>query len=92
MRKSKLKDPSPHTYGELGEYWSRQDLGKVWEETEPAEFDVDIQSERKYYPVELELSRRILETARKRGVSSETLVNLWLQEKVDQNAYADNNI
>ncbi|MFH1627802.1 MAG: CopG family antitoxin [Pseudomonadota bacterium] len=84
MQKSKLKDSGLHTYGELGKYWSRQDLGKIWDETEPAEFDVDIQSERKYYPVELELSKRILETARKRGVSSETLVNLWLREKMDQ--------
>jgi len=92
MQKSKLKDPALHTYGELGEYWSRQDLGKIWKETEQAEFDVDIQSERKYYPVELELSRRILETARKRGVSSETLVNLWLQEKMDQDVCADKSI
>ena len=73
-------------YAELGEYWSKQDLGKIWEETDPAEFEVDIHSEQKYYRVELELSRRILETARRRGVSSETLVNLWLREKMDQAA------
>jgi len=92
MQKIKLKGSGVHTYDELGEYWSRQNLGEIWEETEPAEFDVDIQLERRYYPVELELSKRILATARKRGVSSETLVNLWLQEKVGQDINVDNSI
>ena len=92
MQKNRLKDPPLHTYAELGEYWSGQDLGKIWEETEPAEFDVDIQSERKYYPVELELAKRILETAKKRGISSETLINLWLREKIDQALSADNSV
>ncbi|MFO7985021.1 MAG: CopG family antitoxin [Desulfatiglandaceae bacterium] len=84
MKKNSLKDPPVQTYAELGDYWGDKDLGDIWEETEPAQFDVEIQSERRYYPVELDLSERIAETARRRGVSSETLVNVWLREKIDQ--------
>lgn len=86
MKKSRLKDPLVQSYADLGEYWSGQDLGEIWEETEPAQFEVEIQSERRYYPVELDLSKRIAETARKKGVSSEILVNIWLKEKMDQTA------
>lgn len=86
MKRDRLKDPSVASYAEMGEYWANKDLGEIWDATEPAEFEVEIQSERRYYPVELNLSRRIAETARKQGISSVTLVNVWLKEKMDQAA------
>ena len=48
------------------------------------EFEVDIQSEATYYPVENALSKKIRTAARKRGVSPETLLNLWVKEKLDE--------
>jgi hypothetical protein len=33
------------THEEIGEYWDTHDLAEHWEETKPAEFEVDIQSE-----------------------------------------------
>jgi len=65
-------------------------LGEIWDQTEPAVFDVDIQSEKTYYPVEHELSTRIIKLAGKRGSSAEPLINLWLQEKVRQDIPVDN--
>ncbi len=70
------------SYREMGEYWDTHDAGEIWEQTEQAEIEVDLQHERVYYPVGRSLSVRIAEIAREQGVSAETLLNLWVQEKV----------
>jgi hypothetical protein len=70
------------SYEEIGEYWDTHDAGDI--ATEPVEFEVDIRSERFYYPIERSLSDKVIQIAHERGVSAETLVNLWIQEKVNQ--------
>jgi hypothetical protein len=70
------------SYEEIGDYWDSHDLSEVWEKTEPVEFEVDLKSERFYYPIERSLSDQVARIAHERGVSPETLVNLWIQEKV----------
>ena len=72
------------SYREMGEYWDTHDAGEIWEQTEPAEFEVDLQHEKVYYPVGRSLSKRIAEIAREQGISAETLLNLWVQERVLQ--------
>jgi hypothetical protein len=71
-------------YTEIGEFWDKHDLIDYWEETAPYEFEVDIQSEVTYYAVDNELSEKIRENARRRGISPDTLLNLWLQEKLQE--------
>ena len=70
------------SYQEIGEYWDNHDLGEVWDRTEPADFEVALKSVRHYYPVERTLSDQVTRIAREQGVSPETLLNLWIQEKV----------
>ena len=84
MDGNKTSISKANTYQEIGEYWDTHDLGEIWDKTRPASFQVDIQSVFRYFPVELKISQKITEIAKKRGVSSETLVNLFLQEKVSQ--------
>lgn len=72
------------SYREIGEYWDEHDLEDAWEPSRKVEFEVDIQSRRRYFPLDQELSRRIDEAARRRGVTAETLLNLWVQEKLLQ--------
>lgn len=74
------------SYQEIGEYWDTHDLSKVWKQTEPAEFVVSGHARTPYYPVENTLSQKLHALAQQRGVSAETLVNLWLQEKMAQEA------
>ena len=71
-------------YKEIGEFWDTHDLAEYWEQTQPVEFELDLQSEVTYYALDAALSARILAVARQRGVSPETLVNLWVQEKLQQ--------
>lgn len=82
MRKSKSSISRASSYQEIGEFWDTHGLGDYWDQTKPARFEVDIQSEAIYYPVEPGLSAQISSIAKRRGVSPETLLNLWLKEKV----------
>ncbi len=72
------------SYREIGEFWDIHDLADYWQQTQPAEFEVDIRSEITYYPLDAVLAARIRAVAQRRGVSPETLLNLWVQEKLQQ--------
>ncbi len=84
MKKNKSSISKGQTHEEIGEYWDTHDLAEHWEETKPAEFEVDIQSEVTYFAVEKQLSEKIKVFARRRGVSPDTLLNLWVQEKLEE--------
>jgi len=72
------------SYIDIGEFWDTYDLADYWEQTEPAEFEVDVLSEITYYALDRKLSEDVRSLARKRGVSADTLLNLWVQEKLQQ--------
>lgn len=82
MKKGKSSISKASSYEEIGEFWSTRDLADYWSETEPAEFEVNIQSEITYFAVDTKLSERIRSLAKKRGISADTLLNLWVQEKL----------
>ena len=84
MSKSRTSISKKSSYHEIGEFWDAHDLSEFWERTKPASFEVDIERQWVYYPIDNKLSDSILELARKRGISPETLVNLWVSEKVAQ--------
>ena len=84
MSENKSSISQASSYREMGEFWDTHDLADYWDQTRPAEFEVDLQSEAIYYAVDLALAEKISEQARKHGVSSETLLNLWIQEKLEQ--------
>ena len=82
--KNKSSISKASSYQEIGEYWDAHDLGEVWDKTEEVKFEVDLKSDVFYYAVETSLSSKLHSIAEHRGVSPETLVNLWLQEKINQ--------
>ncbi len=84
MKKSKSSVSKARSYKEIGEFWDTHDLAEYWEKTRPVEFEVDIQSETTYFPLESSLSAKIRSIAKQRGVSQETLLNLWVQEKLQK--------
>ncbi|VVB84262.1 CopG antitoxin of type II toxin-antitoxin system [uncultured archaeon] len=87
MKKIKTSISKSQSYEEIGEYWDKHDLAEHWEETKPVEFEVDIQSEITYFAVDTKLSEKIQSLARQRGISPDTLLNMWVQEKLqEQNA------
>lgn len=84
MPENKSSISKQDSYRKIGEYWDEKDLGEIWDETEEAEFEVDLQTEVYYYAVETSLSSKLHKIAEEKGVSAETLLNLWLQERVNK--------
>lgn len=84
MEENKSSISKAGSYQEIGEYWDAHDLSETWDETEDVEFEVDLKADVYYFAVESSLSSKLNSIAARRGVSSETLVNLWLQEKVNR--------
>ncbi len=84
MSANKSSISQAQSYQEIGEFWDTHDVTDYWEETEPVEFEVDIQSEVRYCALERTLVSQVSEIAWQKGVSIETLVNLWIQEKVKE--------
>lgn len=84
MSRSRSSISKARSYKEIGEFWDTHDLADYWEQTQPVELEVDIQSEVTYYPLDIALSAQVRSIAMRRGVSPETLVNLWVQEKLQE--------
>ncbi|RME32633.1 MAG: hypothetical protein D6793_10770, partial [Thermoflexia bacterium] len=84
QEKHSVSHSRARSYREIGEFWDVHDLADYWEQTQPAEFEVDIRSEVTYYPLDAVLAARVRALAQQRGISPATLLNLWVQEKLRQ--------
>ncbi len=84
MRKNKTLLSKATSYREIGEYWDRNDLSDFWEKTRKVKVNVHIESEVTYFPVEKTLSEKLQLVAKRKGISCDVLVNLWLQEKLHE--------
>jgi len=80
----KQRDPLPEHFNsieEAGEFWDTHDSGDYEDYMQDVECEFEIN--RSVYRVSLDsdLYRKVTAIAQTRGVSAETLVNLWVQEK-----------
>jgi hypothetical protein len=82
MAENKSSLSGSRSYEELGEYWDTHSLADHWDQTHPVEFELDVQSSSLYFPIDRALAEKVRSVATSRGVSTETLLNRWLQEKV----------
>ena len=85
MANSKKRDPIPKHFKsvqEAGDFWDSHDLADYWDLTREAHFDVDIQQRVFLTALEPELAKRLATCSHKQGISAETLINLWLTEKM----------
>jgi len=83
MRKYKSSISKGKSYKEIGEFWDTHELTDFWNQTKKISFhQIDIESEVTYYSVEKRLAEKVQAIAHERGVSADTLINLWGQEKL----------
>ena len=68
------------------EFWETHDLADYWDQTHEVDFDVDLQRRVVLVPLEHDLANQLAALARQQGLSTETLVNLWLSERLQQAA------
>ncbi len=79
MGESKLSSVSrADSIEKMGEFWDQHNFTDF---DDPAAPDIDF-TVRCGVPLEADLLARVEKQAARRGVSAETLVNLWLQEKL----------
>ena len=84
MKRNKSSISQASSYKDIGEYWDTHDLSEIWDKTRKVKFDVQIESEAIYYAVEKGLAEKVQSIAKEQGVSSDTLVNLWIQQKIQE--------
>ncbi|MBI1881074.1 MAG: hypothetical protein HYR94_23080 [Chloroflexi bacterium] len=64
------------------EFWDTHSSADYEDVMEPVEVEIELSSDKMYCPIAKDLLRQVRTQARRQGVSTETLVNLWLQEKL----------
>ena len=69
------------TLDEIAEFWDSHSLADYWDQTQEVDFEVRGQRRRRI-TLDPEIYARIEAQARVRGISPETLVNLWLTERL----------
>lgn len=67
------------TLEKMGEFWDTHDFTDYDTDAADVEFDIVCA-----IPIEPNLLSALQQQARRRGVQVETLVNLWLQQKLDE--------
>lgn len=93
MEKNKKKrEPIPRHFKnieEASEFWDTHSLADYWDLTREVKFDVDIQRRMFLTALEPNLAKRLTDAARRQGVSTETLINVWLSEKLIESEMGD---
>ena len=84
MDESKAKDPIPEEFESIeaaAAFWDTHSLADYWDQTHEVEIEVAAKRRRRVV-IDPTLWEQVVVRARARGVLPETLINLWLAEKV----------
>jgi hypothetical protein len=83
------RDRPPENFASLEEFWTFWDAHSTadYEDLmEEVDAEVDIQSNKIYCAVARDIVRQARAEAREQGVSTETVINLWLRDRVGETA------
>ena len=86
-KQNRQRDPLPKNFGTLQEFWEFWDTHSTadYEDVmDDVSVEVALSSDKTYFAVARDLVPQLKSQAREQGISAETLINLWLQEKVAQ--------
>ena len=82
MAESKSQSlPQWRSLDELVEYFDTHNMGKYLEKMPEVEMVVDIKRKRHLVSIDGDTLAKINEAAKKKSVSSEELINMWLREQ-----------
>jgi len=73
------------TLEEIAEFWDTHSLDDYWDQTHEVEFEVRALRRRRV-TLDPDIYARLEAQAQARGLSPETLVNLWLAERLQEAA------
>ncbi len=82
----KERDPLPESFGSLeeaGEFWDTHSSADYEEYFSDELIELEYTGERALkFRIEYSIAQSVTDVAKKRGISPETLLNLWIQEKL----------
>jgi predicted HicB family RNase H-like nuclease len=90
MRKNKQKkvDPIPDQFAsfeELADFWETHELTDYEDQLQEVDYKITRKPTRQFVvTLSDELTKTMRQAARREGVSIQTLVNLWMQERLQQ--------
>jgi hypothetical protein len=70
------------TLEEMAEFWDTHDATDFDAQTHEVAMEFDLRSRRHYLAIDPEILTRLRMAATARGLSTESLANLWLQERL----------
>ena len=73
---------------EIAEFWDSHSLADYWDETHEVEFEIRAKRRRRII-LDPQVYAELEAEARSRGVLPETLVNLWLAERLHNESAAE---
>jgi hypothetical protein len=88
---ARRREPLPENFRSLEEFWAFWDSHSTadYEDLmEDVDVHLDIRSSRIYCAVAKDIVDQLRAQARRQGVSTETLINLWLREKATEAAHS----
>ncbi len=87
MSNKKRREPIPKSFSsikEASDFWDRHSTADYDDLMHDVHFDVDIQHRTFLVPVEGEIAKKVTAIAEQEGLELETLINLWLKEKLTE--------
>ena len=82
-KEAKTDISDARTLKEIGDFWDSNSLADHWNSTEEAEFEVRAKRRRRI-TISPEVFEKIELQARIQGILPETLVNIWLTERLQK--------
>jgi CopG antitoxin of type II toxin-antitoxin system len=83
MAKNRAKPlPGVKSVDELVEFFDKHDMGEYWDRLPKVEFEVNIKTRKHLVVIDEKIIPRINQIAKSKKVSSATLINTWLREKI----------
>jgi len=83
-KKDALSEGGAHA--ELVKLFETHDMGDLWDQMPEADFDIEIRRRKHLVALDDDLAGKVAKIARSRHVSSESLVNSLLREKLAESA------
>lgn len=83
-RNKKKKIPEFKSLEEFQDFWDKHDLTEFWDKLKEVSIKVDLKRSKNLVTIDPEILRKIRKTAAQKGLKTESLINIWLQEKILQ--------
>jgi len=78
--------PKFNSLDDLVKFFETHDLGEYLDRMPEAHFDIDLKRRTHIFAIDDDLAEKLSEIAKAKRIPSETLINVWLREKILEQA------